>query len=251
MNGFDLLAPIYDRLAGLVFGRSIRRAQVSGLGQLPKGGKVLAVGGGTGTFLPDLCRTVMPEQVVYVEASEKMLRRANKRMKKEAPAFCDRILFVHATFEEWHKNSVAGGAVGSVGTAGGSGHEELRGQQDGAIHFDGICTHFFLDLFHGAELQETFHALAELGSGETWWYCTDFQTAKEKLKGASQRMLVWVMYRFFRLVCGISAGQLADFHALFASGGWQRQWEALYFRDMIAARIWKKGSQNPDMRAEK
>ena len=53
MNGFNSIAPVYDALATLVFGRSIRNAQLCFLGDIGYRGKVLILGGGTGWFAGD------------------------------------------------------------------------------------------------------------------------------------------------------------------------------------------------------
>ena len=45
---FDRVAPYYDRLARLVFGGSIRRAQRHFLSQVPAAARVLLVGGAPG-----------------------------------------------------------------------------------------------------------------------------------------------------------------------------------------------------------
>ena len=49
-TGWDRIARIYDRLARLVYGRQIVRAQVDLLEHISPGSRVLIVGGGTGWF---------------------------------------------------------------------------------------------------------------------------------------------------------------------------------------------------------
>ncbi len=78
---FDWIAPYYDWLTRLVFGRSIRRAQRHFLGQIPPGARVLVVGGGTGWLLVDLLKRPAVTHVTYLEASAVMLRLAQQKVQ--------------------------------------------------------------------------------------------------------------------------------------------------------------------------
>lgn len=81
---FDLVAPVYDVLARLAFGRSLIRAQQWGIEQVRSGQRVLVLGGGTGLTLAELLAR-HPGHVIYVEASAAMLKRARRRTPSDAP----------------------------------------------------------------------------------------------------------------------------------------------------------------------
>ncbi|NJM24788.1 MAG: hypothetical protein HC859_03975 [Bacteroidia bacterium] len=72
-NGFDILAPHYDWMAALVYGSSIRKAQLCFAGHIPDGASVLILGGGTGWYLRALMKRRPTCKVHYVEASKKMI----------------------------------------------------------------------------------------------------------------------------------------------------------------------------------
>ena len=67
-NNFNTIAPVYDFLAKMVFGRSLERAQAAFLSDLETKvkAKVLIVGGGTGKVL-ELLPEGLDLQIDYVE----------------------------------------------------------------------------------------------------------------------------------------------------------------------------------------
>jgi ubiquinone/menaquinone biosynthesis C-methylase UbiE len=53
-KNFDFIAPYYDFLSKLIFGKRLRIAQTSLLSKIPRHQRILLVGGGTGWILPEL-----------------------------------------------------------------------------------------------------------------------------------------------------------------------------------------------------
>ena len=78
-NGFDRLAPIYDPLARMIYGKSIVQAQTSFLSIIPPFSKVLILGGGTGWLLTELLRGHPTCEVWYIESSANMLSMTIKK----------------------------------------------------------------------------------------------------------------------------------------------------------------------------
>lgn len=76
MNNFNFVAPFYDTLVRLVFGRTIERATFTHLDLIKENSKVLVLGGGTGNFLHKLpqCKSVL-----FIDSSDKMINRAKSR----------------------------------------------------------------------------------------------------------------------------------------------------------------------------
>lgn len=127
MNNFNLLAPVYDSLAGLVFGQTLYEAGVHFLAEIPAGSSVLVLGGGTGKLLSKLKKC----EVVFVEKSSKMLNMAQERTEKE------HVIFVNADFLEWQSDQ----------------------------QFDAVICPFFLDVFSEDRLRSALnkiHALLKL-----------------------------------------------------------------------------------------
>ena len=138
---FDKVASFYDFLAGLIFGNAIKRSQTVFLNQIPHGAKVLIVGGGTGWIVGEILEQAVPSKVVFVEASQNMLRLAQRKNKGVKNV-------------EW-----------VLGT-----------QQDvsSTEQFDIIFTAYFLDVFSDNELPEVVQKLSKHLKKEGRWIFADF-----------------------------------------------------------------------------
>ena len=97
---FDFIAPFYDLLARLVFGRAISRSQTRFLLEIPSGAKVLILGGGTGWILLDIFRQANPSEVLYLEASSHMLAKAQETAAALPEGERKRISWLQGTEQE-------------------------------------------------------------------------------------------------------------------------------------------------------
>lgn len=172
MNNFDRIASVYDLLASLVFGRSIRRAQTLFLKEIPQGGHVLVLGGGTGWLLAELLSLNPNCKVVYIDSSLKMIEMAKK--KAEAT---NNVFFVHGT-----EYSVPQG-----------------------IGFDAIITHFYLDLFGQESCAKVVSLIRGSCHRRTLWLACDFIN-----RTWWHSAMLCVMYRFFRVVSSLNVTELPD-----------------------------------------
>jgi tRNA (cmo5U34)-methyltransferase len=211
---FDLIAPVYDRLAKLVYGRAQQKAQARFLPSVPAGAHVLIVGGGTGWVLPELLRVAQPRQVLFLEASAKMLRQAQARLDEVAvPIECE-ILFRHGT--------------------------EADLLPDERFHV--VMTPFVLDLFSMPEARKMMQKLDTHLLPNGLWLHTDFHESKDGLHGIWQRPMLWAMYRFFGWVSHISGKHLPAFEVLFPELEYALEVEAHFYSHFICAQKYRKPS---------
>lgn len=208
-RGFDRLSGVYDRLAGLVYGRSLRRAQTCMLGRLAAGKRILVVGGGTGWFLEALLREGRPEKVLYVELSEGMMGKSRERIR--------RMGLEGEEVVEWH-----------LGTL-----QEVKGGEK----YDLVCTHCFLDLFEGERLLKEVDEIDRLLYDDAEWYFSDFRQVERGAMRWVSRLLIGTMYAFFRWFCGIQARRLGDFDGAIQGKGFEKAREETFFGGMIQA-VW-------------
>lgn len=200
---FNPIAPFYEASARLVFGNEHRRAEAFFLPQIPKGSRVLLVGGGAGHLLQALLLTRNPAAVAFVEPASAMRRRAAKRVQNEPGAA--KVLFLEKS-------------------------GELRGQPA----FDVLITPYVLDLFTEAQLQNDFlpPLLAALAPRGRWLFTDFVQTYSRQ-----QALLIKAMYKFFRLVAGIPARQLPDYEAHFQREGFRRTAVQRFFGGLIESAV--------------
>ncbi|QMW05122.1 class I SAM-dependent methyltransferase [Spirosoma foliorum] len=206
-GNFNWVAPAYDALAFIVFGRRLQRAQTVFLDRIPPNAIVLIVGGGTGWLLEQILLNCQPKHVVYLETSSRMLARASQRLVRKA-------------------------LVGSV---------EFRVGDESSVkpdeRFDVILTPFVLDLFS----EQTLHAVflprlrAGLKTGGIW-LVTDFVQPKIWL----QKGLLWTMIQFFRLTAGIQTTHLADWQKQLAKSGLTCEERQTQVGGMVSVEVWRK-----------
>lgn len=204
---FNFIAPVYDGLARLVFGRRLQQAQTAGLPWVPTGATVLLLGGGTGESLVALLKTCQPARVVYLESSAAMLARASRRLLT-AP--------VAATVEF------------RLGTEAALKPDEV---------FDLVMTPFVLDLFTEQTLQH--HLIPALGRvlrPGGLWLITDFVPGHSGWRQA----LIGTMIGFFRLTAGIETRQLANWPAQLKQAGFVRHQELSQLDGLVATELWQR-----------
>ena len=201
---FDAVAPVYDGLSRIVFGRRLERAQAVWLAQVSAGASVLVLGGGTGSLLgPLLAR--MPGRVLFVEASGQMLARARRRIRRESLA--ERVDFQQGTEQ-------------TIQT----------GDQ-----FDVILLPFVLDLFTETTIRAYMlpKLLSVLRAGGSV-LITDFVRSGRSW----QHGLIRVMIGFFRLTARIEAHRLPDWQALLAETALTRSGQTPRVWGMVSAEWW-------------
>ncbi len=138
LDKFNSIAPYYDRLGAIVFGKSIRKSQTIYFDQIPTNARVLVIGGGTGWWLEQLQKNNPHGKICFIEASSEMLKRARKKSLKN-------VVFIHGTEE-----SVP------------------------PIQFDVVITHFFFDMFDDEGMNRLVKAISASLSISGIWLVTDF-----------------------------------------------------------------------------
>ena len=209
---FDRVAPYYDGLARLVFGRSIQRAQCYFLDQIPPTAWVLVVGGGTGWLLPYLLERPEVIHVTYLEASAAMLRQAQQKIRHLDPQRIAIAEFVH-------------------------GDERSLKEND---RFSVVITNFVLDMYEGAALDTLMRRLADQLTPEGRWLFTDFRLSARKKHRWWQRLATRAMYIFFHIAAGIAQQSLPPYDEHFRAHGFRMTHERAFFRDFIVSRVYQK-----------
>ena len=88
---FNRIAPVYDAIARLVFGKAIIKSQIINFDIIKDHNRILIVGGGTGWILNHINREGV--EIDYVEESIQMISKAKQRNFKA------NVKFIHQPFE--------------------------------------------------------------------------------------------------------------------------------------------------------
>lgn len=203
-NNFDGIAPYYDLLARIVFGKSILESQLLHSSRIPRRSRILILGGGTGQLLPALLEKD-PVLVTYLEPSGKMLEQAKARVSPRSP-----VDFVR----------------GSV--------ECLKPHET----YDVVITPFVLDIFSASELTRYMKKLTSVLSDQGLWLFTDFYISSSP-KRFWQVAFVNFMYLFFKFTCNIETSHLLDFERFFGSHRLRPVESKWLFGGVIVSRVYR------------
>tara|TARA_R100001015_G_C4596848_1_gene152023 strand:- start:334 stop:975 length:642 start_codon:yes stop_codon:yes gene_type:complete len=174
-NDFNSVAGMYDSIANVVFKKSLMESQLNFLDELPQEGHILFIGGGSGKILPDLWKLRPKLHIDFLDASQKMINKAEKRLRRKPNA---KIRFISGT-----ENDIEPDAT-----------------------YDAILTFFFLDLFPTEKKLKVAKKLnTHLKKGGIWLHA-DFNEAHTFM----QRMREKSMFLFFKMVSNIEADKITD-----------------------------------------
>jgi ubiquinone/menaquinone biosynthesis C-methylase UbiE len=198
----------------MIYGKSIVRAQTCFLGIIPPFSKVLILGGGTGWLLTELLREHPTCDVWYIESSANML---SMTMKKNGHP--GRVHFILGTEKDIPISPITIGA--SVG-----------GPTSG---FDIVITHFFLDLFAPLTLRSAVQKISQASKPSALWMVADFVDEGKWW----QRILLNIMYSFFRRTCRIEARMLPPWGDILVQSGLGIVQRRLYYAGFIESAVYR------------
>lgn len=184
-NNFNLIAPVYDRLAKVVFGRKLKQVQTQFLNLIPEKAEVLIIGGGTGWIINELFNTGFKGNLTYVEASEKMIS-----LSKKSCAFNTSVDFIHGNESALPIDRT----------------------------YDVVITNFFLDVFSEQRLDQVITTLSKKLNQGGVWICSDFYNTGQ----FNHRVLLWLMFKFFNITARLESKRLIDFHDKLSEQGYSR-----------------------------
>ena len=201
---YDNSAWFYDRLARLVYGRSLVNAQVYLLQRIPANAKVLIAGGGTGWILEELTR-IHPSglKITYVDVSANMINLAKQR-----DCGNNEVTFINGAIENTHLPN----------------------------DFDVVLTPFLLDNFLEENMTRIFHSIDLLLKKNGTWLNASFQSTGKWW----QSVLLHTMFIFFKVICGIEASKLPQINKCFADNNYKPAEQKGFFGDFIIAQAYSK-----------
>ncbi|MEX2382188.1 MAG: class I SAM-dependent methyltransferase, partial [Opitutales bacterium] len=135
-----------------------------------------------GRFLEAFLRVNSRARVTVLDVSSRMLTAAQHRLTERAMNL-DRVEFIQKDILEW----------------------------PGTLNpYDLVVSHFFLDCFRPEQLETIIARVSRLTSPEAIWLLADFHACAPGLAGLRARLLLKIMYVFFRRVTALPAKRLTS-----------------------------------------
>lgn len=203
-HNYDTVAWCYDRFSRLVFGNTQVSAQLHLLPFIPPGSRILIAGGGTGWILEEIAKVHSSGlTITYIDASEKMINLA-----KRQSAGNNKVVFKAANVEYAMNDD----------------------------RYDVVLTPFLFDNFTQRKAEQLFAAIDKhLVPQALWLYC-DF----DETSILSHRLLMKIMYAFFRICCGVKATQMPDMENCFRQRNYFAMARRPYMNGFINSLVYKK-----------
>lgn len=190
-GGFDRVAGIYRLLEHVAFGRTLQRARTAHLDVLRGCGDILVIGDGDGRCLEAIVAMAPDAHVTAIDASGAMLARARRRIAAAGAA--DRVTFRRA--------------------------DVRRAGSWPLDHYDAIVTMFVLDCFTAGDVEAIVAALARGVRPDGLWLFADFAIPDRGWRRLHARLVVGLLYAFFRWTTGIEARSLPPAEATLVAQG--------------------------------
>jgi ubiquinone/menaquinone biosynthesis C-methylase UbiE len=174
---FDTLAPHYPWLEFVLAGEKLQRCRKAFLHHVPRAEHILLLGEGHGRSLVECRRRFEGARITCLDASKHMLFQAQRLLAKSGLE-SDRVEFINADALGWGL---------PIKT------------------YDLIVTQFFLDCFRPDQLETLIARIATSATQNSHWLVADFQIPRKGWKRIRSRLIVWVMYLFFRVITRLPA----------------------------------------------
>jgi len=204
---FDSLARIYRWMELATFGPWLERCRFAFLGDLAGCRRAAVLGDGDGRFTAQLLRANSAIEIDAVDASAAMvralLRRAGNNSARVRPHCAD-----------------------------------ARTWQPANPPYDLVATHFFLDCLTEDEVRCLAHRLRGALSPSGHWVVSEFAIPEGAFGRWVARPLVWLLYRAFGLLTGLTVRKLPDHASALRAAGFTLRRRRSFLRGLLVAEIW-------------
>lgn len=207
----DPIARHYCWLEHAVFGTLLERARCHWIPELGRARRVLVLGDGDGRFLAEFARANRAAEIDSVELSRRMLEVAEERLAKSGVGRDGRVRLRQA---------------------------DAQKDEPPGWGYDLVVTHFFLDCFDEQGIAQMVERLAPHLDAKAKWLVSDFRIPAGRAVSPLFRMMVGIMYRFFRYTTGLRTKRLADFPRVLAEAGFVPCAQASLAGGFVVSEIW-------------
>jgi ubiquinone/menaquinone biosynthesis C-methylase UbiE len=209
----DLIAPWYESVEHLCFGRALERRRNAFLGDLADASRAISCGEGDGRFMTALLDCNPRVEVTAVDASRKMTDIGNRRFQRMNPEFGLRANYVCA----------------DIGTF------------DPPQLYDLIAAHFFLDCFSTDGAARVIQRLASWATPRARWIVSEFAQPASPAGQIWSGAIIRSLYAAFRLTTGLRITRLPDYRPALASQGFELRKVEAALGGLLISELWERG----------
>jgi len=209
-KGFDRITFFYDAMACIASFNQINKSQLAFLSQLTTQTTCLILGGGTGYFLQKLLEENKTIHVTYVDASEKMIQYAQKRIKKNLPDELQRVTFICKDVDAFEFSD-----------------------------YDIIVCNYFLDLFDQGRVRMLIQLYKKQLNQNGILYITDFSMSEDGIVAWTTKIGLKVLYKLFKWTTHISTETLPSIDKIVRENGFNVIQTKCFLRGILKCTLYK------------
>lgn len=204
---FNGLARFYCWMELVTFGPWLQRCRSAFLGDLAGCRRAAVLGDGDGRFTAQLLRANPEIEIDAVDASAAMLRELLRHAGRNATR-------VHVDYAD------------------------ARTWQPANPPYDLVATHFFLDCLSVDEVRSLADRLREVLSPSGSWIVSEFAIPQGSFGRGVARPVVWLLYRAFGLLTGLTIRNLPDYARAMRAAGFTLRQRRSFLRGLLVAELW-------------
>lgn len=208
----DLIAPWYEPVERLCFGRALEHRRNAFLAELQAVRRAISCGEGDGRFITALLRSNPNVDVTAVDASWRMTQIGSRRLLRTNPEFSARTEYVCADIGTFAPPHVC----------------------------DLIATHFFLDCFSTEGAAEVIQRVAQWAAPRAQWIVSEFAQPPSPMGKALSGSIIRSLYAAFRLTTGLRTTCLPDYRPALASVGFELRKQEHALGGLLISELWER-----------
>jgi len=206
---FNGLARFYRWMEFFTFGSRLERCRHAFLGDLAACKRAALLGDGDGRFTAQLLRVNSTVKIDAVDASRAMLCGLLHRAGSHATR-----VHVHcADARQWQPENPP---------------------------YDLIATHFFLDCLTDDEVRSLAEKLRGALTPSGQWVVSEFAIPEGAFGLWVARLVVWLLYRAFGLLTGLTVRRLPDYADALRAAGFTLRKHSSFLHGLLAADLWSR-----------
>lgn len=209
----DLIAPWYEPVEHLCFGKALERRRNFFLSELSSARHALSCGEGDGRFSAALLQSNPQVGVTAVDASIKMVELARRRVARMGTDPRSRA--------EYHC-------------------ADIHSFQPRHPQCDLIATHFFLDCFTTEEAAAVVHRIASWAAPRARWVVSEFEQPSGPVAHLWTGAVIRSLYAAFRVTTGLRVTHLPNYRPTLRSAGFTLQKQDHALGGLLVSELWER-----------
>lgn len=209
----DPIAPLYEPVEHLCFGRALERRRNAFMGDLIAVRRAISCGEGDGRFMAALLQSNPYVQVTAVDASWRMTQIGSRRVSRLEAQQSSRAEYVCA----------------DIGTFAPPQPHDL------------IATHFFLDCFSTEEAASVINRVANWATPRAQWIIAEFTQPPTTVGHLWTGAIIRSLYAGFRVTTGLRTTRLPNYLPALAAAGFELRKQVHACGGLLLSELWERG----------